>query len=131
LLFVVLIQAQLLVLLTQTLLHMDNLKFTSLIDSLCESVNGYNLDDSFDHYNAIIEICANCDHSFVYGKAWSLVDYVRFQDRDLFDEVEREVQENDHNTDDINLNDYMLTYAFQVLKVSTLKKWEEMQLASN
>lgn len=124
-------QAIRLLLLTQTLLHMDNLKFTSLIDSLCESVNGYNLDDSFDHYNAIIEICASCDHSFVYGKAWSLVDYVRFQDRDLFDEVEREVQENDHNTDDINLNDYMLTYAFQILKVSTLKKWEEMQLASN
>jgi hypothetical protein len=118
-------------LLTNKILHMNQDKFTSLIDSLTESVNtDYKLDDSFDHYNAVIEICASCDYSFVYGKAWSLVDYVRFQDRDLFDEVEREVQENDHNTDDIKLSDYMLTYAFQILKVSTLKKWEEMQLAS-
>ena len=107
-------------------------KFDSLINSLVESVKDYNLDDSFDHYNAIIEICSSCDHSFVYYKAWQLVNFVKFEhdsyDGNLFDEVEEEVQENDHNTDDITLNDYMMTYAFNILKVATLKKYEALKL---
>lgn len=105
---------------------MNQTKFDSLIDSLVESVKDYNLDDSFDHYFAIIEICDNCDHSFVYFKAWQLVNFVRFNifDDNLFDEVEREVQENDHNTDNVTLNDLMMSYAFQILKVATLKKYE-------
>jgi len=107
---------------------MNQNQFDSLIDSLVESVKDYNLDTSFDYYNAIIEICANCDHSFVYYKAWQLVNFVKFDhgsyDDTLFDEVEREVQDNDHNTDDITLNDYMMTYAFNILKVATLKKYE-------
>jgi len=107
---------------------MNQNQFDSLIDSLVDSVKDYNLDTSFDYYNAIIEICANCDHSFVYYKAWQLVNFVKFDhgsyDDTLFDEVEREVQDNDHNTDDITLNDYMMTYAFNILKVATLKKYE-------
>ena len=107
---------------------MNQEKFNSLIDSLVESVKDYNLNDSFDHYDAIHEICSNCDHSFVYYKAWQLVNFVKFDhgsyDDTLFDEVEREVQDNDHNTDDITLNDYMMTYAFNILKVATLKKYE-------
>ena len=108
---------------------MNQEKFNSLIDSLVDSVKDYNLDDSFDYYNAIIEICSNCDHSFVYFKAWQLVYFVKFDhgsyDDTLFDEVEREVQDNDYNTDDIILNDYMMTYAFNILKVATLKKYNE------
>jgi hypothetical protein len=110
---------------------MNQDKFTSLIDSLAESVNtDYKLDDSFDHWNAINEICANSCYSFAYGNAWTLVDFIRFSDRDLFDQAEKEVQDNDHNTDDINLNDYMLSYSFQILQIATLKKWEEMQIAT-
>ena len=56
---------------------MNQNKFNSLIDSLVDSVKDYNLDDSFDHYNAIIEICSACDHSFVYFKAWQLVNFVK------------------------------------------------------
>ena len=111
---------------------MNQNKFDSLIDSLVESVKDYNLDDSFDHYNAIVELCASCDHSFVYYKAWQLVNFVKFEhgsyDDNLFDDVEREVQDNDHNTDDITLNDYMMTYAFNILKVATLKKYESLQV---
>ncbi len=107
---------------------MDQNKFDSLINSLVDSVKDYKLDNSFDHYNAIIEICDNCDHSFVYYKAWQLVNFVKFEhgsyNDNLFDEVESEVQENEHNTDDITLNDYMMTYAFNILKVATLKKYE-------
>lgn len=105
---------------------MNQNKFNSLIESLVDSVNDYNLDSSFDNYNAIIEICDNCDHSFVYYKAWKLVTFVKFDcyDDNLFDEVEREVQDNNHNTDYITLNDYMMTYAFNILKVATLKKYE-------
>jgi len=104
-------------------------KFNSLIDSLVESVKDYNLNDSFDHYDAIHEICSNCDHSFVYYKAWQLVNFVRFEHFNveglgLFYEVETEVKDNDHNTDDITLNDYMMSYAFNILKVATLKKYE-------
>ena len=111
---------------------MNTEKFNSLIDSLVDSVNDYNLDSSFDYYDSILEICSNCDHSFVYYKAWQLVNFVKFEhgsyDGNLFDEVEREVQENDHNTDDITLNDYMMTYAFNILKVATLKKYEALKL---
>ena len=113
---------------------MNQEKFNLLIDSLVESVKDYNLNDSsFDHYNAIVEICANCDHSFVYYKAWQLVNFVKFDHQifddnnynsDLFDLVETEVQDNDHNTDNVNLDDYMMTYAFNILKVATLKKYE-------
>jgi len=109
---------------------MNQNKFDSLIDSLVDSVNDYNLDSSFDYYNAILEICENCDHSFVYYKAWQLVNFVKFEhgsyDDNLFDEVEREVQENYRN--DITLNDYMMTYAFNILKVATLKKYESLKL---
>jgi len=112
---------------------MNQNKFNSLIDSLVESVNDYNLDDSFDHYNAIIEICDNCDHSFVYYKAWQLVNFVRFEHFNteglgLFYEVEIEVKDNDHNTDDVILDDYMLSFAFNILKVATLKKYEALQV---
>tara|TARA_R110000868_G_scaffold109331_3_gene297488 strand:+ start:1222 stop:1566 length:345 start_codon:yes stop_codon:yes gene_type:complete len=111
---------------------MNQEKFNSLIDSLVDSVKDYNLDNSFDSYDAIVEICSNCDHSFVYFKAWQLVNFVKFDcgahDDTLFDEVETEVQDNDHNTDDITLNDYMMTYAFNILKVATLKKYESLQV---
>jgi hypothetical protein len=111
---------------------MNTEKFNSLIDSLVDSVKDYNLDTSFDYYDAILEICSNCDHSFVYYKAWQLVNFVKFEhgsyDGNLFDEVEEEVQENDHNTDDITLNDYMMNYAFNILKVATLKKYESLKL---
>jgi len=109
---------------------MNTEKFNSLIDSLVDSVNDYNLDSSFDYYDSIIEICSNCDHSFVHYKAWQLVNFVKFEhgsyDDNLFDEVEREVQENYRN--DITLNDYMMTYAFNILKVATLKKYESLKL---
>ena len=105
-------------------------EFDSLIDSLVDSVKDYNLNDSFDHYDAIIEICDNCNYSFEYYRAWKLVNFVRFDMYDngakiqLFDEVEMEVKENGHNTDDVNLDDYMLSFAFNILKVATLKKYE-------
>lgn len=109
---------------------MNSDNFNYLIDTLVESVDGYNLDDSFDHWNAINEVCSGSCYSFVYGNAWSLVDFIRFSDRELFDQAEREVKDNDHNTDDVGLNDLMLSYAFQILKISTLKKWEENQSAT-
>jgi len=110
---------------------MNQNKFDSLIDSLVDSVKNYNLDDSFDHYNAIIEICDNCNYSFEYYRAWQLVNFVRFDMYDnglkiqLFDEVEIEVKDNGHNTDDTNLDDYILSFAFNILKVATLKKYSE------
>jgi len=113
---------------------MNTEKFNSLIDSLVDSVKDYNLDTSFDYYDAILEICSNCDHSFVYYKAWQLVNFVRFEHfnikggLDLFYEVEMEVKDNDHNTDDVILDDYMLSYAFNILKVATLKKYESLKL---
>ena len=55
---------------------MNQEKFDSLIDSLVDSVKEYNLDDSFDYYDAIHQICDRCDHSFVNYKAWQLVDFV-------------------------------------------------------
>ena len=108
-------------------------EFDSLIDSLVESVKDYNLDDSFDYYYAIHEICANCNYSFEYYRAWQLVNFVRFDMYDngarfnLFDAVEREVKENDHNTDDVNLDDRMLSFAFNILKVATLEKYNEQE----
>lgn len=104
------------------------------MDSLVDSVKEYNLDDSFDHYDALHEICGNCNYSFEYYRAWQLVNFVRFDMYDngaeiqLFDEVEMEIEENDHNTDDITLNDYMMTYSFHILKVATLKKYETSQV---
>jgi len=111
---------------------MNQNKFDSLIDSLVESVKDYNLDSSFDHYFAINEICSNCDHSFVYYKAWQLVNFVRFEHFNaeglgLFYEVEMEVKDNNHNTDDVIIDDYMLSFAFNILKVATLKKYESIQ----
>jgi hypothetical protein len=109
-------------------------EFEDLIDSLVESVTlNYDLDDSFDHYDAIIEVCENCNYSFEYYRAWQLVNFVRFDMYDngaklqLFDEVEMEVKENGHNTDDVNLDDYMLSFAFNILKVATLKKYNEQE----
>ena len=113
---------------------MNQNEFDSLIDSLVDSVKDYNLDDSFDHYNAIVEICGNCNYSFEYYRAWQLVNFVRFDMYDngakiqLFDEVEMEVKENGHNTDDVNLDDYILSFAFNILKVATLKKYESLQV---
>jgi len=109
---------------------MNRNEFDSLIDLLVESVKDYNLDDSFDHYNAIVEICGNCNYCFEYYRAWQLVNFVRFDMYDngaklnLFDEVEMEVKDNGYNTDDVNLDNYMLSYAFNILKVATLKKYE-------
>ena len=106
-------------------------EFDELIDSLVESVNDYNLDDSFDHYNAIVEICGNCNYSFEYYRSWQLVNFVRFEHFNiegglsLFYEVEMEVKDNGHNTDDVSLDDYMLSFAFNILKVATLKKYNE------
>lgn len=116
---------------------MNQNEFDSLIDSLVESVKDYNLDDSFDYYNAIHEICSNCNYSFEYYRAWQLVNFVRFEMYDyscrkftsgkinLYDEAQTEVEENDHNTDDVNLDDRMLSFAFNILKVATLKKYNE------
>ena len=112
---------------------MNQNEFDELIDSLVESVKDYNLYDSFDYYNAIVEICDNCNYSFEYYRAWQLVNFVRFDMYDngaklnLFDEVEMEVKDNGHNTGyrgDSNLDDYMLSFAFNILKVATLKKYE-------
>ena len=111
-------------------------EFDSLIDSLVDSVKDYNLDDSFDYYNAIVEICGNCNYSFEYYKAWQLVSFVRFDMYDngarfnLFDAVEMEVKENGHNTgyrSDSNLDNYMLSFAFNILKVATLEKYNEQE----
>jgi len=109
-------------------------EFDSLIDSLVDSVKDYNLDDSFDHYDAIHEICGNCNYSFEYYRSWQLVNFVRFDMYDngekiqLFDEVEIEVKDNGHNTDDVNLDDIILSYAFNILRFATLKKYEESQV---
>ena len=108
-------------------------EYDELIDSLVESVTlNYDLDDSFDYYNAIVEICGNCNYSFEYYRAWQLVNFVRFEHHHdyglgLFYEVEMEVKENGYNTGyrgDLTLDDYMLSFAFNILKVATLKKYE-------
>ena len=104
---------------------MNQNEFDSLIDSLVDSVKDYNLDDSFDYYNAIHEICEGCDHSFVNYKAWQLVDFVKFDYSELFDQVELEVKELCHHDQKNTLNDIILDYAFQILKVATLKKYNE------
>ena len=110
---------------------MNQNEFDSLIDSLVDSVKDYNLDDSFDHYNAIVEICGNCNYAFEYYRAWQLVNFVRFEHFNiegglgLFYEAEMEVKENGHNTDDVSLDDYILSFAFNILKVATLKKYNE------
>lgn len=104
---------------------MNQEKFDSLIDSLVDSVKEYNLDDSFDYYDAIHQICDGCDHSFVNYKAWQLVDFVKFDYSELFDEAEIEVKELCHHDQKSTLNDIILDYAFQILKVETLKKYSE------
>jgi len=105
--------------------------FDSLIDSLTESVKDYNLDESFDHWSAINEICGGCDHSFDDGKAWRLVDFIRFENRELFDKAEDTRIENDHNTDNVRLDDYVLSQAFHILQIATLEKWAESQAVSS
>ena len=113
---------------------MNQDKFTSIIDQLCNDLAKENWESSFyKNYtkeDAINQICGNSGYTSVYKKAWELVNFIRFEDDSLFKQVELEVQENDHNTDDINLDDYMCSYAFHILQISTLKKWEEMQLAT-
>jgi hypothetical protein len=104
---------------------MNQNEFNSLIDSLVDSVKDYNLNDSFDHYNAIVEICDNCNYSFEYYRAWQLVNFVKFDYSELFDEAEMEVKELCHHDQKSTLNDIILDYAFQILKVATLKKYNE------
>ena len=112
---------------------MNQYIFNSLIDSLVDSVKDYNLDE-LSHYDAINEICYNCNYSFEYYRAWQLVNFVRFDMCDdgarikLFDEAEMEVEElcNFERSKGSNgLDDYMLCFAFHILKVATLKKYNE------
>ena len=114
---------------------MNQDKFSFIIDQLCNDFAKEDWQSSFyKNYtkeDAINQICGNSGYTSVYKKAWDLVNFIRFEDDSLFKQVELEVQKNDHNTDDITLDDYMCSYAFYILKASTLKKWEEMQLASN
>jgi|TARA_R100000482_G_scaffold112551_1_gene55094 hypothetical protein len=107
-------------------------EYDELIDSLVESVTlHYDLDDSFDHYNAINEVCENCNYYFEYYRAWQLVSFVRFDMYDngaklnLFDEVEMEVKELCRYDETTSLNDIILHYAFYILKTATLKKYNE------
>lgn len=111
---------------------MTNTEYENLIDSLVESVNlNYILDDSFDHYDAITEVCESCNYYFEYYKAWQLVNFVRFDMYDngekiqLFDEVEMEVKELCRYDETTSLNDIILHYAFYILKTATLKKYNE------
>jgi len=104
---------------------MNQNEYDSLIDSLVDSVKDYNLNDSFDHYDAIHQICSGCDHSFVNYKAWQLVDFVKFDYSELFDEAEMEVKELCHHDQKSTLNDIILDYAFNILKLATLKKYNE------
>jgi hypothetical protein len=106
---------------------MNQNEFNSLIESLVESVKDYNLDHSFDHYDAIHQICEGCDHSFVNYKAWQLVDFVKFDYSELFDQAEMEVKELCYHDQKSTLNDIILDYAFQILKVATLKKYNEQE----
>lgn len=106
---------------------MNQNQFDSLIDSLVESVKDYNLDDSFDYYDAIHQICDGCDHSFVNYKAWQLVDFVKFDYSELFDQVEMEVKELCRYDETTSLNDIILHYAFYILKTATLKKYSEQE----
>jgi len=112
---------------------MNNLKFTSIIDQLCNDFAEEDWQSSFyKNYtkeDAINQICGNSGYTSVYKKAWELVTFIRFEDDSLFKQVEKEVRDNDHNTDDITMDDFMCTYAFQILKISTLKKWKENQSA--
>lgn len=113
-------------------------EYDELIESLVESVTlNYELNDSFDHYDAIHEICGNCNHSFEYYRAWQLVNFVRFDMYDngakiqLFDEVESEVEELcnfERSKESKSLDDYMLCFAFHILRVATLKKYESLQV---
>lgn len=108
-------------------------EYDSLIDSLVESVKDYNLDDSFDYYDAIHQICEGCNYSFEYYRAWQLVNFVRFDMYDngekiqLFDEVEMEVEELCRYDETTSLNDIILHYAFYILKTATLKKYNKQE----
>jgi hypothetical protein len=105
---------------------MKRQEFESLIALLVESVKGYELTNNFDHHDALMEICAGCDHSFVYGKAWDLVSYARFENHDLFldaEDVSRVRSQHGH----VKLDDYVLSCAFHILRVATLQKWEELK----
>ena len=105
---------------------MNQEKFNSLIDSLIDSVKDYNLDDSFDHYDAIHQICENCNYSFEYYRAWQLVNFVRFDMCEpYFYEVEIEVKELCRYDETTSLDDIILHYAFYILKTATLKKYNE------
>ena len=103
---------------------MKKQEFESLIDSLVESVGDYDLNDGFDAYDAAHKVCSGCNHSFVTGKAWALVNYARFQDRELFLDAESESlligQANGH---DLTLDKMILSVAFQILKLETLKRY--------
>tara|TARA_R110002020_G_scaffold465673_1_gene687231 strand:- start:862 stop:1230 length:369 start_codon:yes stop_codon:yes gene_type:complete len=107
--------------------------FDSLIDSLVESVSGYvdngvdamgEINDAFDAYDAVHEICDGNEHCIYYGKAWELVDYARFQDRELFLDSESEsLLIGQANGSDLTLDAMMMSVAFQILKLETLKRY--------
>ena len=114
---------------------MKKQEFESLIDSLVESVSDYvdngvdamgEINGYFDACDAVHEVCSRCDHSFMTGKAWALVDYARSEDRELFLDAESESlligQANGH---DLTLDAMMLSVAFQILKLETLKRYFE------
>lgn len=104
---------------------MDQKKFNSLINTLTECINDYELDDSFDLYDVINHISINCDYSFKYFKAWQLVSHVKFIEQDLFQEVEDEVIEYLPNKENANLDDIIMNYAFHILKIAITKKYNE------
>ena len=112
---------------------MKKQEFESLIDSLVESVSGYvdngvdamgEINDGFDAYDATNDVCSGCDHSFMNGKAWALVNYARAEDRELFLDAESESlligQANGH---DLTLDKMILSVAFQILKLETLRRY--------
>tara|TARA_R100001510_G_C7490778_1_gene98683 strand:- start:180 stop:545 length:366 start_codon:yes stop_codon:yes gene_type:complete len=116
-------------------------EFDSLIDSLVESVEDY-VKNGDDVRDAVRQICYRSEHCIYYGKAWELVDYARFQDRELFLDAESESlligQANGH---DLTLDEMMLSVAFQILKLETLKRYfakvdkcdefEDLEVAQN
>ncbi len=109
---------------------MNQNEYDELIDSLVESVTlNYDLNEAFGYYDAIIEVCENCNYYFEYYKAWQLVSFVRFDmyDNNLFDEAEMEVKYNSIHFNDPNykFDDLIMSYAFHILKTATLKKYNE------
>ena len=53
--------------------------------------------------------------------------YARFEYHDLYLDAEDVRIECDHNTDNVKLDDYVLSSAFHILRVATLQKWEELK----